>query len=430
MLLCVVIWLVISIIGAIPFVRIIDSSLINGFFEAMSGFTTTGITVYNGLDSMPQSILFWRSLTQWLGGLGVLSLFLLFLFNSGGSHHIFGAESHKINSSRLTPGLFNTVKSLWIVYAVLTLFAITLYFLEGMTLFDAINHAFTSLSTGGYSPHDASIDYYRQIGHKNYKLIEYTVTFFMLLGGINFLVHFRILKGDFKAVKDTEEIRFWWKLIALFTFIIMINHLHKVEGLNFFKNKSLSDIFIKIEELFRYSIFQVISLFTTTGFGTKDINAPYFPALAKQLFLVMMLFGGCVGSTAGGIKFTRILMLKKLIGREIFKLRVSRRASSKITMDKEIISDNEIFRVASLFFYWMVLLLVGGGITAMFSNLNGWASFSGMFSALGNIGPCYISVPDMINISPIVKLTYIFGMLAGRLEILPVLLLFNIKAWK
>lgn len=429
MLLCAISWIVISIIGAIPFMLGINASFVDGFFEAMSGFTTTGITVFNGLDKMPKSILFWRSLTQWLGGLGVLSLLLLILFNNGGSHHIFGAESHKITSSRLSPGLFNTVKSLWIVYAILTLAATFFYFIEGMTFFDALNHALTSLSTGGFSPHDASLDFYRLENYPNYKLIEYTVTFFMMLGGINFLVHYRIMRGDFKAIWDTEEIRFWWKLIGLFTLLIMFNHFHKVTGFDFIKSSDRSEILTKIEETFRYTIFQVISIFTTTGFGTKDINASFFPALSKQLFLVMMLVGGCVGSTAGGIKFTRIIVLKKLLNREIYKLHVSSRASSKISLDGVNLSEDEIFRIASLFFYWMVLLLVGGVITATFSNLSGWSSFSGMFSALGNIGPCYISVQEMINLNPIIKLTYIFGMLAGRLEILPVLLLFYRKAW-
>ncbi|MFP4546937.1 MAG: TrkH family potassium uptake protein [Fidelibacterota bacterium] len=429
MLLCAIAWISISMVGALPYMLAIDASFIDGFFEAMSGFTTTGITVFNGLDSMPQTILFWRSITQWLGGLGVLSLFLLVLFNTGGSHHIFGAESHKISSSRITPGLFNTVKSLWIIYGILTMAAALTYFLEGMTIFDAVNHALTTLSTGGFSPHDASIDFYRQTGKHNFRLIEYTVTFFMLLGGINFLVHYRILKGDFKAFWDTEEIRTWWKVLLIFIFLIMLNHFYKNTGIDFFRESGIKTILLKLEEVFRYTIFQVMALITTTGYGTKDIGAPYFPALAKQLFLIMMVIGGCVGSTAGGIKITRIVILKKLVNREIFKLRFDNRTLSKIKLDGVLLSDDEVFRTAALFFYWMFLLLVGGAITAMFSNLTGWQAFSGMFSALGNIGPCYISVPEMINLSPLVKLTYIIGMLAGRLEILPVLLLFTRKAW-
>jgi len=430
MLLCAVVWIAISIIGALPFMLGIDAVFVDGFFEAMSGFTTTGITVFSGLDAMPQSILFWRSLTQWLGGLGVLSLFLLILFNTGGSHHIFGAESHKISSSRITPGLFNTVKSLWIVYGILTMTAALTYFFEGMTIFHAVNHALTTLSTGGFSPHDTSIDYYRQTGEHNFRLIEYTVAFFMLLGGINFLVHYRILRGDFKAVWDTEEIRTWWKVLLVFIFLIMLNHFYKNTGIEFFRTSGIKTILLKLEEVFRYSVFQVIALITTTGFGTKDIGASYFPALAKQLFLIMMVIGGCVGSTAGGLKITRIVILKKLVNREIFKLRFNNRTLSKIKLDGVLLSDDEVFRTAALFFYWMFLLLVGGAITAMFSNLTGWQAFSGMFSALGNIGPCYISVPEMINLSPIIKLTYIIGMLAGRLEILPVLLLFTRKSWQ
>jgi trk system potassium uptake protein TrkH len=185
----------------------------------------------------------------------------------------------------------------------------------------------------------------------------------------------------------------------------------------------------EIESSFRYTIFQVMSILTTTGFGTKDIGSNFFPALSKQLFLVMMVIGGCVGSTGGGIKVLRVAILNRLMFIELFKLRISGKASSDLVIDKQIITHEESHRVGALFFTWVALLVIGGGITAFFSHHSAWVSFSGMFSALGNIGPCYISVQEMIDIHPVVKLTYIFGMLAGRLEILPVLLLFSRKAW-
>jgi trk system potassium uptake protein TrkH len=425
MLICSLSWLFISALGALPFVIGIGSNYLNAYFEAMSGFTTTGITVYSGLDDMPRSILFWRALTQWVGGIGILSFFLMITFRGGGAHHIFGAESHKISSSRPVPGLFNTLKILWGIYGLFTLLAVALLAIEGMPIFDSICHTFTALSTGGFSPYDSSIDYYRTVGHPNYRLIEYTLTFIMMLGGINFLVHYRVLTRDFKALWDNIEIRYWWRLIAAFTIIIMIDHLRKV-GATY---RAALDVG-ELEGSFRYTIFQVVSILTTTGFGTKDIGSDFFPALSKQLFLVMMVIGGCVGSTGGGIKVLRIAILNRLMFRELLKLRVPGRASTELVIDRRIVPPEESHRVGALFFAWMALLAIGGGITALFSNLGAWESFSGMFSALGNIGPCYISVQDMINIHPVVKLTYIFGMLAGRLEILPVLLLFSRKAWR
>ncbi|MBD3181721.1 TrkH family potassium uptake protein [Candidatus Poribacteria bacterium] len=429
MLICSLGWILVSALGAVPFVIGINSSYINAYFEAMSGFTTTGITVYSGLDYMPRSILFWRSLTQWFGGVGILSFFLMITFRGGGAHHIFGAESHKISSSRPVPGLFNTLKILWGIYGLFTLFGITVLVIEGMSLFDSICHTFTALSSGGFSPYDSSIAYYDQSGHANFRLIEYTIIFLMLLAGINFLIHYRILTRDFKALWDNIEIRYWWGFISIFTLIIFLEHFIKTGFFTELVNNPMSIKLSEIEKAFRHTLFQVVSIMTTTGFGTRDIGDSFFPALSKQLFLIMMVIGGCVGSTGGGIKVLRVAILNRLMYREIRNLRVPERASKDLVVDNHIVPDEETHRVGALFFTWMALLLIGGGITALLSNHSPWASFSGMFSALGNIGPCYISVQDMININPFVKIIYIFGMLAGRLEILPVFLLFSRKAW-
>lgn len=429
MIICGLSWIVVSAFGALPFVIGIHSNYLNAYFEAMSGFTTTGITVYSGLDYMPKSILFWRSLTQWLGGIGILSFFLMITFRGGGAHHVLGAESHKISSGRPVPGLFNTVKILWGIYGLFTLLSIAALTVEGMPLFDSLCHSLAALSTGGFSPHDTSIDYYRLAGHFNYRLIEYTLAFIMMLGGINFLVHYRVLTKDFKALWDSIEVRYWWRLLFGFTIVIMIDHLRKSGFFGAIWADPFNIDFGELERSFRYSIFQVISVLTTTGFGTKDIGSSFFPALSRQLFLIMMVIGGCVGSTGGGIKVMRIAILNRLMFLEVFKLRISGNTSKGLVIDKQIIPHEESHRVGALFFTWIVLLIIGGGITALFTNHSAWASFSGMFSALGNIGPCYLSVQEMIEIHPVVKITYIFGMLAGRLEILPVFLLFSRKAW-
>lgn len=430
MLMCALGWLFASLIGALPFVILIGSNYLDASFEAMSGFTTTGITVFSGLDDMPRSILFWRALTQWLGGVGILSFFLMVIFQTGGAHHIFGAESHKISSVRPAPGLFHTLRILWAIYATFTVLAAVILSIEKMPVFDAVCHALTALSTGGFSPHDSSIEFYSLTDHPHYRLIEYTIIFLMMLGGINFLVHYRVLTRDFQALWDNTEIRYFWRFVTGFTAIIIIDHLYKSGAFGALFTEGTPIRLGEFESTVRRSLFQVVSILTTTGFATKDIGSDFFGALSKQLFLAMMVIGGCVGSTGGGFKVLRIAVLNRLIFRELLKLRISGSASTGVVIDKKIVPEDEVDRVASLFFIWMVLLLVGGGITAICSNLGPWESFSGMFSAMGNIGPCYISGPDMIKIHPVVKLTYIFGMLAGRLEILPVLLLFSRKAWR
>ena len=430
MLICALSWLVVSAVGALPFVIAARSNYLDAYFEAMSGFTTTGITIYSGLDDMPRSILFWRALTQWLGGLGILSFFLVLTFQAGGAHHIFGAESHKISSRRPAPGLFHTLRIIWAIYVIFTILAAAVLAVEGMPVFDSVCHALTAMSTGGFSPHDSSIAFYSLTAHPNYRLIEYTLAFIMMLGGINFLVHYRLLTRDFKALWDNIEIRYWWRLIAVFTTVILIERLYKTGALEALFTRGTAIDLVEFERSFRHSIFQVISILTTSGFTTMNISSDFFGVAAKQLFLVMMVIGGCVGSTAGGFKVLRIAILNRLMFREIFKLRTSSKASSGLIIDRKILPEDEVHRISALFFTWMALLLFGGVITALFSNQGPWASFSGMFSAMGNIGPCYISGPDMIDIHPVVKLTYIFGMLAGRLEILPVLLLFSRKAWR
>lgn len=430
MLICALGWLFASAVGALPFAIALGSNCLDSYFEAMSGFTTTGITVFSGLDEMPRSILFWRALTQWLGGIGILSFFLMIISQGAGAHHMFGAESHKISSGRPAPGLFNTLRILWAIYMAFTALAALILVVEKMPVFDAVCHALTTLSTGGFSPHDSSIAFYRLTNHPNYRLIEYTLTFFMMLGGINFLVHYRVMTRDFRALWDNIEIRYWWRLLAAFTTLILVEQLHKTGALSALFNRGVAVQFDDFERAFRHSLFQVISILTTSGFVTRDIGSDFFGAMSKQLFLVMMVIGGCVGSTSGGFKVLRVAILNRLMFRELFKLRTSGKASAGLIIDKRTVPQDEIHRVAALFFTWMVLVLIGGAITALFSNQGALQSISGMFSAVGNIGPCYISAVDMMSIHPVVKLTYILGMLAGRLEILPVLLLFSAKAWR
>ena len=429
MLVCSLGWIVFSLIGAIPFVIALDASYLDAVFETMSGFTTTGITVFIGLDRMPKSILFWRSLTQWVGGLGILTFLLLIIFQGGKTHRLFGAESHKIEMGRPVPGVANTLKILWGIYILFTVIIVLGLAISGMGLFDSVCQSFTALSTGGFSPHDASIAYYQQAGYPHYISIEYIIILGMLLGGTNFLVHYRLLRGELRAVFDNTEMRYWIGFLAIFIIIIAGERIVHVQGTEMVGADGGSYL-QRLESIFRTVSFQVISIITTTGFATRDIGGNYFGTVARQLFLVMMVIGGCVGSTGGGFKVLRTAIMVKSVRRELFRLRVPRSAISSIIVDGKPVSADEVRRVGALFFAWVALLAAGGIITSLFSNLPGLNSVSGMFSALGNVGPCYIPGSEIPDLHPVIKITYIFGMLAGRLEIIPVLLLFSRRAWK
>jgi len=417
MLVCALGWISISALGALPLWLSGHLGYLDAYFEAVSGFTTTGITMLSGLDEMPRSILFWRAFMQWLGGIGILAFFLLVALSGGAAHQLFSAESHKVFSRRPAPGLYHTLRILWSIYAAFTAFIALLLVLEGMSVYDAVAHSFTALSTGGYSPHDASIDYYRQSGHPHFVAIEYTLTFAMLLGGISFLVHYRVLTGHIRGLWDNLEMKLFWSILAGATVLVAVDHLRRsAHG--------------SLGETLRYSLFQVVAIGTGTGFATKGIGSSYFPALAKQIFLVLMVVGGCVGSTAGGIKLLRVGVLFKMVGRQIRRLIHGRPATNLVIVDGHIVEGEEMRRISALFFAWMVLLIMGGAVTALLSELPPLEAASGMFSALGNIGPCYIPAQDMRLLHPLVKITYIVGMLAGRLEILPILLLFTPGAWR
>ena len=422
MVLCALGWLVVSAVGALPFYLGMETPLIDAYFESVSGFTTTGITMLQGLEHLPPSILFWRSLIQWLGGLGILSFFLGILYTGASAHQLFGAESHKVFARRPAPSLLRTLRILWLIYAALTAAVALALALEGVSVFDAVAHAMTALSTGGYSPYDASIGHYRAAGYPHYMLIEYTVIVGMMLGGMSFFVHYRVLRGGVRALWDGLEIRLWWLMLAGATALVMADHFRR------FAAEAASPA--GWENVFRTSLFQVMALATTTGFGTEDIGGDWFPAAAKQVFLVLMVVGGCVGSTGGGLKVLRVGVLLKMLRRQMDRLIFGRSARLPVVVDRVVVQTEELRRIAALFFGWMLLLVAGGLVTALLSDHGPMASASGMFSALGNIGPCYIPVAGMAALHPVVKLVYCLGMIAGRLEILPLLLLFSPRTWK
>jgi len=420
MLLTSVAWFLLSFIGGLPYVIGLGKGLVDATFESVSAFTTTGITVFKGLDDMPKSILLWRSMSQWLGGLGILTFFLLIASSSEGEiWQLFSAEGHKINASRPVPNVFTTIRIFWLIYGVFTLIEIILLWLLGLSTFDALNHSLTSLSTGGFSTHDASIAYYQAAGYVHYKWIEYVIILFMALGGINFLVHFKAASQGPKAYYRDPETKGYLGIILSFTGLTLVG-IWMARGLPW----------SSIEETLRKTLFQMVSLITTTGFGTEDIGSDFFPVISRQLFLLLMIIGGSVGSTAGGIKVLRTLVLGKSIKREITKIRLPRKAVLPITLGGTLVDDQEVTRISGLIFAWMILVVVGSWITVLFSDLGALEGFSGMASAVGNIGPFYFSVDKMISLSPVIKVTYIIGMLAGRLELIPLMIVFTRKSWR
>jgi trk system potassium uptake protein TrkH len=417
MLLCALAWILLSGIAALPFMIGLRASFLDGYFEAVSGFTTTGATVFQGLDHMPRSILFWRSLMQWLGGMGILTFFIVVATAGGSAHTLFGAESHETLAKAPTPGLFHTLKIIWTIYVGLTALTAAALVVEGLSLYDALSHAFTAISTAGFSPYDASVEHFRKAGYANFVAIEYTLMVAMLLGGTNFFVHYRLLRGEGRALWDTFEVRFWWLLIAAASALVILDHCARF-GVG------------HLDDTVRNSMFQVVSLASTTGFTTKDIADPYFPSLSKLVFLALMVMGACAGSTGGGLKLLRIGVLFKAVGRQVKRLIYGPSVVTPIVIDGAIVHPEEVRRIGALVFAWVCCLAVGAGAMAFASDLEPFQAVSGMASVLGNVGPSDIPAQNMPHLHPAAKMIHILGMLAGRLEILPLLLLFSRRAWK
>jgi trk system potassium uptake protein TrkH len=408
-------WFTLSLIGAVPYWLALKITYLDAFFETVSGFTTTGATLFVGLDGLPHSVLFWRALTEWIGGLGIFTLFALIALR-GSSYNLYLAESHKAASKRLAPGLFNSLRILWTIYAVLTLACGLALWAEGLSPFDATAHALTTVATGGFSTHDASIGYFRQLGSPHYVAIEYTVILFMFLGGTSFLVHFNIIRRRLREVWKNPEFRLWVFLLLSGTVLVALKggQVVRSEGLH---------------THLRTSLFHVVSIATTTGFTTRDIAGEWFSPLARQVFLFLMFIGGCVGSTAGGVKVLRVGVLWKLLWHQLKLITRSPREVVPFVVEGEVVSADEIQRTAAIFFAWVALLVLGGLITGLFSQFGTLESLSGMFSALGNVGPSYLQPQAFATVGIGVKVFYILTMVAGRLEIVPLLLIFSRKVW-
>lgn len=407
-------WIVVGIVGALPFLLSgVVESPVAALFEAVSGLTTTGATVFPDVEALPQGILFWRSLTQWLGGMGIILLGVAILpFLGVGGMHLFRAEVPGPVSERLSPRITQTAKLLWVVYAGLTLILFLLLMAGGLSPFDALNHAFTAMPTGGFSTRNASAAAYES------RFVQYVLILFMYLAGVNFVLHFRALSGKFRGYWASLEWRFYTGAFLIAT-------------LGIFPFLFLSDAGagLGVERVFRDTLFQVVSVGTTTGFVTSDYGG--WP-LAPQLVLVaLMLMGGMAGSTGGGIKSMRMFVLLKA-GISQLRRNLHPRAVVVTPMGSKALQDSEVLNILGFVLLFLGIFFAGILVLAGLGH-DLETAIGASVATIANIGPGLGEVGAVENygwMDPASQLVLIALMLIGRLEIFTVLLLFYPDLWR
>lgn len=410
------VWVVFSFFGLLPFY--LSKGIPNftdAFFETMSGFTTTGSSILTNIEGLPHGLLFWRSITQWLGGMGiiVLSLAILPMFGLGGMQ-LYAAEATGVTYEKIRPRIKDTAKVLWGIYLLLTVVEFLILKLLGMSWFDAVCHAFTTMSTGGYSTKNLSIASFDSPG------IEYTITLFMFLAGINFVLLFHLLRGEFKKVWNDEESRYYIFATLLITLLISA-------GLIFQSYTSTHTL--QIEKSFRTSLFQVVSIMTSTGYATSDYMM-WLPVLSV-LIMVMMLPGGSAGSTAGGMKWVRISILVKNSYFEFRRL-IHPNAIIPIRLNNRTIPTsviNNVLAFASLY----IGIIVISVLVLTLSGIGIDEAIGAAVTSISNIGPGWgASGPagNFAHFPAFAKWFMSFIMLVGRLELFTVLFLFMPTFWK
>lgn len=404
-------WIIFSFFGSLPY--IISGSIPNftdAFFETISGFTTTGSSILADIESLPHGILFWRSLTQWLGGMGiiVLSLAILPVFGIGGMQ-LFMAEVPGPTPDKISPRIRQTAKTLWIIYLGFTVVETLLLWMGGMTFYDAICHSFTTMATGGFSTKQASI------AHWSSPFIQYVVVIFMFFAGTNFTLSYIAIKGNFKKVLKDEEFKYYGIFIIGFTLIIFL-------GLG------LTSSF-GVEQAFRDALFQVVSIITTTGYATSDYLL--WPPILTILVFVLFFFGGSAGSTGGGIKIMRIVILFKNSYYELRRM-IHPNAVIPVKFNKHSV-DSKI--VTNILAFFMLYFIIFGFSTVVFTFIEPDlpSAMGAVATSLGNIGPGLGNVgpaENFAHIAPGGKWFLSFLMLIGRLELFTVLVLFSPTFWK
>ncbi|ELR71412.1 Potassium uptake protein TrkH [Fulvivirga imtechensis AK7] len=404
-------WLCMSAFGTLPYM-LSDTipGFTNAFFETISGYTTTGASIMTDIEAAPKGILFWRSLTQWIGGMGIIVLAVAILPILGiGGMQLFVAEAPGISPDKMKPRIKEVAKRLWFIYLGLTLVETVLLMFGGMTFYDAINHSLTTMATGGFSTKNASIAYYDSA------YIQYVIIIFMFLAGTNFTITYFGLKGRFRKVWKNEEFRNYLIIVVLLSVAI-----------SFFVFSSKWEGF---EKSFRDSLFQVISIITTTGFVTADYTA-WAPFLTIIFFLLLFM-GGSTGSTSGGIKVVRHTLLFKNSFLEM-KRQLHPSAVIPVRLNGAAVSRNITYNV--LAFVMIYLLVYGVGVFLLsFTGVEFDTALGAVATSLGNVGPGLGEVGPVNNfygISPFGKWLLAFLMLLGRLELFTVLMLFNRNFWQ
>ncbi|MCA1928230.1 MAG: TrkH family potassium uptake protein [Calditerrivibrio sp.] len=404
-------WIVISAVSALPyFLGNCTVSYIDAFFESVSGYTTTGATIFGSVENLPQTILFWRSLTHWLGGMGivVLTVAILPLLGIGGMQ-LIKAEAPGPSVDKLSPRITTTAKYLWIIYVSLTFLEVAFLMFGGMNFFDAVNHSFATLATGGFSTKNSSFLSF------NNSYYEWVVSVFMILAGMNFALHYKLFLGNFKVMRSDSEFKFYISVILIFTLFISWNLYDKLgEG---------------VHDSIKHAFFQVATIITTTGFASTDYEK--WPVLSQGLLFALMFIGGCSGSTGGGIKVIRILTLLKQSINEM-KYLIHPRGVFVLKINNTAIKKNTVYAISGFFFLYMLTNLL---ITLLLSlsGLDLLTALTASLACVGNIGPGFGLVGPMDNygfMTDFAKLILSFGMLIGRLEIYTFFVILTPYYWK
>lgn len=402
-------WIVLSVKGSLPF--LFSGSITNpvdALFETVSGFTTTGASILSDVEALPRCILFWRSFTHWIGGMGVLVFILSLLPLTGGYHmNLMKAESPGPSVEKLVPKIQSTAKILYSIYVAMTILEVLLLLAGNMPLFDALTTTFGTAGTGGFGIKNDSMASYSPY-------LQNVVTVFMILFGINFNFYFLLLMRKPKKAMKNEEVRCYLAIIAITISIITFN----IRGL-----------YPSIMEAFQQAAFQVGSIITTTGFATTDFNT--WPQVSRTILVMLMFVGACAGSTGGGIKVSRFVILLKTVNKELH-LFLHPKGVRKISMDGKVV-EHEVVRSINVFMTAYVLVFAFSILLVGFDNHDLITNFTAVAATLNNIGPGLELVGPSQNFglfSDPAKCVLIFDMLAGRLELFPLLLLFVKDTWK
>jgi trk system potassium uptake protein len=405
-------WAVVSAVGALPFV--ISSTIPNfteAYFETMSGFTTTGATILTAVEQMPYSLLFWRSLTHWLGGMGIVVLVVAIMPLIGiGGMPLIQAESPGPRVDKIVPKVRETAKILWIIYIGLSVLETVLLLLGGMNLFDAVTHTFGTMATGGFSPKNASV------GHYGSPYITVVITLFMIFAGVNFGLYFALFRRQWSSLKKNTELRAYLFIFAAATLLIWFS-LRK------------AGFYTDTGENLLHAGFQTASILTTTGYATVDFDL--WPGFAKSVLFVLMFIGGSSGSTGGGIKVIRIMTLVKLSLKEMRYL-LNPRGIHNMKINGETVRKDMVFTVAGFIFLYTALLFIIT-LAAAFSGIDLLSSLSTALVTLGNIGPGFGLVGPALNfhfMEPWLKWLLSAAMMIGRLEVYTVLIVLTPSFWR